>query len=138
MSDAKTLPTNQELQHLSEEILSIAEVVEDFPIVARVDATPRVHRLQVMEKALLRNVREASDSRECTGPPTAHDLYSELRRETSSLKHEIEFLDQGNPTTVSATGDVVMDAIESTANAVAKKVAGGVEAVQAQLAGKSA
>lgn len=129
MSDPNTIPSNQELQSLSEDILGIADVVDSLPTAAKIDAAPKIERLQVMEQALFRDLAEARSSERGADSGTVENLFNELRRETTNLKQEMSVINQGNPTTISAVGDVAMDAIEAAANKVAK----GVEAVRDKI-----
>jgi hypothetical protein len=90
-----------------------------------------------MEKALFRDLAEATGSEQGADSATVEGLYDELRRETTSLKNEMSVIDQGNPTTISAIGDAAMKAVEAAASTVVEKVEDGVEAVREKFSSET-
>ncbi len=129
----------KQIEALSEDIRHIAETVEGLEEAARLDAVPRLERIQVMERALRRDLAEQASDRGADAETTSQ-LFERLRHDTRDLKHEMMALGQGNPTTVSAAGDAAMKAVDSVVNGTADKVGQakqalreGVEAIREKI-----
>jgi len=132
MSEAKKIPSTDQVEILSVEIDRLSEVVSRLELAAKADAEPKVDRLQTMVGALKRDVHEA---REETGADeeVVEKLYTQLRDETHRLSHEIGALAQGNPTTVSAVGDAGIIAIDAFASKVEETAERAIDAVKSGL-----
>ena len=112
-------PSGEDVKALSGDIQRIAESVGELQVAAREDMAPKVARLQTMEQALLRDIREQGGESGADSQTVAN-LYAELRRETSGLDHEMGALGQGAPTTISAGVDAVIKVVDTIKDKVAK------------------
>jgi len=105
-------PSLDEVQALSADIQRIADEIKELEVAAREDMTPKIERLQIMEKALRRDFNERSGESGADSQTVA-ELYTELRREKNDLDHEMGALGQGAPTTISAGVDAVIKAVDT-------------------------
>ena len=93
--------------------------VSSLPEATKVDVEPKLHRLDTMIHALERDSGEADKEKGATAEKV-DDLLGTVRKEFADLRLEIETLAQGNPTTLDATLDATVHAMEKAGKTLRK------------------
>ncbi len=94
--------------HLHTRVAKLREQVEGLTTAATRDMMSKVEQLETMVAALQRDAGELS-SAAGADLETVRELYSVTESKLTSLEHEIDALASGNPTTVSAAVDAIVN-----------------------------
>ncbi len=120
------ITVNKELERLQksieDEVRRVGEIghyLRELPEAAHNDIQPKVERLQVMGRALLRDMHELTDPGEGHhikgGIEQVERLRDEFHREASNVLNELKTMSLGAPSSVTNGGDLLLGTIEKAA-----------------------